>query len=253
MRVEAVNLRSDGRPQYRLGDAVIRRDKGYGRAALQMVARAESFFEGTILYEYARRIDRDSDAPQWGVLADVVRRKARQLEIDGPRKDELVAHLRLGNDKGYVRTAAAFVDYVTGILDGLWPVVSTVSVVTAIHFGATYLDLHGGEKLEKTSADHRNKVREIMDLFAARETEARLISHADVDTDFCYLANSEVLVLGNGHFSLCGAMISDAVIFVPPWARSGTDLDIDELLRSRDPASCISNRRARGAQRSVSC
>ena len=254
MSVEVVNLRDDGRPQYRLGDAVLRRDQAYGRAALQMVAGAKSFFDGTILYEYACRIDQGSDAPQWSVLSDIVRRKSRQLELDGPAEDELVVHLRLGNAKGYLQPTATLVDHVTAILDGLRPVVSTVSVVTAIHHGATFLDRHGDEEpFQKANADSRNKVHEIMDLFAARDTAARLISRADIDTDFCYLANARFLVLGNGHFSLCSAMAGNAVTFIPPWARRGTDLDIEELLRSRDPASCLLNASQGRVQRSVSC
>lgn len=251
MKLEVVNLRGDGRPQYRLGDAVLRRDQAYGRAALDMVARAGRFFEGTLLHGYAHRIDRDSPAPQWPVLRGLVRHTSQRLGFDLPGNDELIVHLRLGNAKGYAGAATTFVDSIVAILDDLGPAVSSVSVVTAVHFGATFLDRHrDGDRPARAAAEHRRTVAEIMQLLSVRNLAARLISRADVDLDFCTLANARYLVLGNGHFSLCAAMVSDAVTFVPSWARSGTDLNVDELLHSRGLSASLTIGRA---QRSVSC
>ncbi|MEM7584917.1 MAG: hypothetical protein AAF560_16105 [Acidobacteriota bacterium] len=236
-RVEVVNLKSDGRPQYRLGDAILKRDERYGRQALSMVANAKDCFEGTILYEYARRIDRDSSDPQWPVLFDVVRRKIPRLAIARPAEDELVAHLRLGNVKGYHYPATDLVDYVAAVLDHLPAEVARVSLVTAVHFGQGYLDQHdGGTQLQDDIAGYREKVAEILSLFGERGIEAKLVSHPDADTDFCYLAQAQTLILGNGHFSLCAAMISGAWTFVPPWATRGTYVDVGQLLGSRDPS-----------------
>ena len=45
-------------------------------------------------------------------------------------------------------------------------------------------------------------------LLAEKGLAARVHSHEDVDRDFCFLANAGLLVLGNGHFSLCAARVS---------------------------------------------
>ncbi|MEM1182625.1 MAG: hypothetical protein AAGM22_30040, partial [Acidobacteriota bacterium] len=193
---------------------------------------------GTLLYEYAQRIDRTSEAPQWPILAELVRYQSQRLGFDLPGHEELIVHLRLGNAKGYVGTASDLADYVEARLAELGPSVSRVSIVTAVHFGASFLNHHRDDgQPARASAENRSKVAEIMRLFAERGLRARLISRADVDLDFCTLANARHLVLGNGHFYLCAAMVSGADTLVPPWARSGTDLDIDELLGSRRRAS----------------
>jgi hypothetical protein len=237
MQVEAVNLARDGRPQYRLGDAVLKRNTRYGKAAFRAAANNEDCFAGTILHEYACRIDASSDDPQWPILRDIVAKKSANLGIELPAPDELVVHLRLGDSKGYRRPAANLVDYLADIIARSHPEISTATIVTAIHFGQTYIHKVGRKRIDcETSAD-RDRALDIVRLSAERGIRARLYSHADVDRDFCFLASARHLVLGNGHFSLCGAMISDATVFVPPWSRRGTYVDIDSLLESRPQAT----------------
>lgn len=230
-KVEVVNLLEAGCPQYRLGDAVLKRDTSYGRTALNLVATAKHCFNGSILYEYSSKIDRASNDPQWGVLEKIVARKTLELELELPNENELVVHLRLGNQKGFGQTAETFVDYIAELIHGIEVPISLVTIVTAIHYGKSYLV--GNKDKERISADisdNRETVRRIFALLEERHIDARLYSHEDIDKDFCYLSNSKFLVLGNGHYSLCAAMISGAVIFVPLWARQGAEVDIDELL-----------------------
>ena len=75
-----------------------------------------------------------------------------------------------------------------------------------------------------------NKVDEILCLLEAQGQAARLYSHEDIDRDFCFLARSKLLVLGNGHFSLSAAKISNARCLVPPWAKTGSELTFDEMI-----------------------
>lgn len=230
-KIEIVNLIGDGRPQYRLGDAVLKRDASYGLMAFNLVATAKHYFDGTILYEYASKIDRSSNDPQWDVLKKAVARKTRELELEPPKEDELVVHLRLGNQKGFNQSPETFVDYIVGLINGIGAPISQVTIVTAIHYGKSYLVKHENEeRVSKDSINNRETVRKIIDLLKEMKIAAVLYSHEDIDKDFCFLSSSKYLVLGKGHFSLCAAMVSDSVIFVPPWARRGAEVDIDELL-----------------------
>ena len=50
--------------------------------------------------------------------------------------------------------------------------------------------------------------------------------------------NAKLLVMGSGHFSLCAAMISDAICFITPWAKTGSELKFEELINV-DPQRTI--------------
>ncbi|MCP4397462.1 MAG: hypothetical protein GY801_09225 [bacterium] len=234
MKIEIVNTLDDGRPQYRLGDAVLIRNTPCGKQAFNYVATDQRHFQGSVLYEYASKIDRKSPEPQWEVLKEVVSHKSQEMKLDPPREDELVIHLRMGDTKGFKLSAENFVDYITDVINCFEMPISQITIVTAIHFGKLLIENQMTKEQVFISIFNDNiKIREICGLFSEKTFNARLYSHKDIDQDFCFLSNSKYLVLGNGHFSVCAAMVSNAECFIPPWARKGIEVNIDELLNSR--------------------
>ncbi|HIF21318.1 MAG TPA: hypothetical protein EYQ27_05270 [Gemmatimonadetes bacterium] len=234
MKVAIVNTLKDGRPQYRLGDAVLMRHTGFGRKAFAFIADNAHLFQRSVGVEYARSIDRDNPAPQWEVLEEVVRRRCSELDLELPRDDELVVHLRMGDVKGFKLRAEMLVEYIEKSISRLESPIRQVTVVTALHYGRSVLENELTEsKLQDAISGELGKIEKVLGLFVESGLQARLHSHDDIDRDFCFLANARTLVLGNGHFSACAALVSRARCFIPPWARSGTEVDIDALLAAR--------------------
>ncbi len=233
MKVNTVNLLEHELPQYRLGDAVLNRGTTYGDGAFSVILRNKDKFEGSLLLDYALKIDKSSTDPQWHILKNCVEKKVTELGLMLPAKDELVVHLRLGNVKGFDQEPEVLVDCIEGLIAGNEIIVSAVTIVTVIHFGKGYIEKsresHG---LSTEICNNRRKVDKIFALFNDRNIKAKLYSHEDIDRDFCYLSNAWLLVLGKGYFSCCAAMISDGEIFIPPWVREGTaeDVEINKLL-----------------------
>jgi hypothetical protein len=234
LKAVSVNTLEDNRPQYRLGDAILMRQTPYGRRAFDFVASNRPLFEGTVLFEYAARIDRSNNGPQWEVLKEVVSEKTREIGLDPPRENELVIHLRLGDRKGFKLRPEKLVNYVMNLINRFDSPISQVTIVTAIHFGKLVLkNQMSAVQVSVATLGENAKLQNIFDLFSERGRAARLYSHNEIDRDFCFLSNSRLLVLGNGHFSLCAAMVSQAECFVPPWTGSGSIFNIGELLESR--------------------
>jgi len=234
MKIEIVNTLDDGRPQYRLGDAVLIRNTPCGKQAFNYVAADRRHFQGRVLYEYASKIDQNSPEPQWEVLKKVVSKKSQEIQLNLPREDELVVHLRMGDTKGFKLSAETFVDYITDLINCFETPLSQITIVTAIHFGKLLIENQmTKEQVFISTLNDIIKIRKIFNLFSEQKLNARLYSNKDIDKDFCFLSNSKYLVLGNGHFSLCAAMVSKAECFIPPWARTGIEINIDELLNSR--------------------
>ncbi len=217
-----------------MGDAVLKRDELYGRQALAFVTSEPLLFEDTILFEYSSRIDLSDPDPQWEVLREVVSAKTKRLSLALPSENELVVHLRMGDVKGFKLPEESFVDYINKVIASANTRFTRVTIVSAIHFGRTLLmNRTSRQQIRSAVENDRKKIRNIVDLIAETGLKARLYSHEDIDKDFCFLSSSEHLVLGNGHYSLCAAMISSADIFVPYWARNGVDVDIDFLLNAK--------------------
>ena len=232
MSLSIVNLHGTEHPQYRLGDAVLKRDTSYGKQAFERATAEPSPFPGSLLDSYARLINHASTDPQWKILRAVTRRRTADLRLELPRTDELVVHLRLGNAKGFDQPVETFVDYLTQMrtAEGF----ERLTIVSAIHFGALYVAKHReSAQVESEISEATSTVARIIEELVAAGLDVQLRSNDEIDDDFCYLAGARRMVLGNGHFSLCAAMVSEATVFVPPWARSGAEVDVDQLLQSR--------------------
>jgi hypothetical protein len=237
MTIASVNFDDAARVQYRLGDAVLMRSAAYGRRAMEMVASNDSF-EGSLLHTYAARIDRGSADPQWSILQQLVQERVASADLPQPARNELVVHLRLGNGKGFDQSGEKPERLVRYVVDTATAErTDQVVVVTAIHFGASHLRKHcDGNQIAIETRQAQQVADQIMGQLSDAGLDVRLHSDEDIDEAFCFLAGAHRLVLGNGHFSLCAAMISNAKVFVPSWARPGSSVDIDSLLRSRAPA-----------------
>jgi len=212
------------------------------------VANNRPLFGGTVLFEYASRIDRSNNGPQWEVLKEVVSEKTRELGLVPPRENELVIHLRMGDRKGFKRRPEALVNYVMELINRIDSPISQITIVSAIHFGKLVLeDQMSAQQVSIATLSDKVKLKNIVDLFSTKGLAARLYSHEEIDRDFCFLSNARLLVLGNGHFSLCAAMVSQAECFVPPWAGSGSIINMSKMLESR--AVCPAQHRVfRGTQ-----
>ena len=235
-QVKLVNADLEARAQYRLGDAVLLRGHSAGRSALANVMENADGFRQSILYRYATKADPLDPGPQWPILSEVVRSHSSQMNIPMPEKDELVIHLRMGDIRGFKGTEAAFVEFVRKAAHEWKAPISRITIVTAIHYGKSVLrNRLTAEQLSQEIEQEIRKVTNIVDLLSVHIPSVRIFSHDDVDTDFCYLANASNLIIGNGNFSLCAAMISRAEVVVPPWVESGGLVDARECLVSRDP------------------
>lgn len=164
-------------------------------------------------------------------MKEIVTSYAAEKNYDLPGSNELVIHLRLGNVKNYKGTPELLVDYTMDLIGGINVDVRAITVVTAVHFGETfYKGKSSRQEVSESVRHYADKTGRILELLANQGFAAGLYSHREIDRDFSYLAHSKYLVLGNGLFSLCAAMISEARCFVPPWAKTGTELEFGEMI-----------------------
>lgn len=233
LNLEWVNFANNGEPQYRIGDAVLMRHHRFGRYALQMVMDNPDRFETSVLFQYGTKIDPDNADPQLSVLRQVVDTHLLKNRLDPP-EDELVVHLRLGNVKGFNRAPEVFTNYIKKLIRTSEYQTEQVTIVSALHFGKTFFKGNlSSDKAKEISRGYEDQVGQIMVLLNEAGIDARVYSHADIDRDFCFLSTARNLVLGNGHFSIAAAAISNARCFLPPWFRTGSELDIHDLLGAR--------------------
>lgn len=216
------------------------RDTRGGRQVLSLIASRPQYFSGTVLYEYASRINASDPDPQWAILAKAARSYVHRRKLVPPQCDELVVHLRMGDIKGYKGDPETVADYIADIVHRRKNL-ARITLVTALHFGALILkNQYSPEDLEIAVDEETTKVKNIISrLDRVGGVPIGLRSNAEIDRDFCYLANASYLVLGNGLFSLCAARISSAQLFVPPWIRTGSHVGnrlLETEIRPRGPS-----------------
>lgn len=234
MNIAKVNTLERRKPQYRLGDAILLRHDTCGKQAFEFITKNPHLFEGSLLSDYADSIDVNNHGPQWSVLREATRSHLLKSGIELPDENELVVHLRMGDGKGYKPPAERILKYIEVVLQELDGSIAKVTIVTASHFGRSLLE----NKLTPSQLEnerHRDNrcLSEILELLESRDVKTRIYSHSNIDQDFCFLSGAKYLVLGNGHFSLCAMMVSDAEVFVPPWTRTGSQIDINELILTK--------------------
>ena len=223
LTVERVNTLAGDKPQYRLGDAVLLRHTSGGMRAFEQVLNSPHYFSRTVLYDYAATINRNDSTPQWPVLKDVAFKHSQRPGFTTPHDNELVVHLRMGDTKGYKGSAEAFASYVLELVERSTGAFTQVTVVTAIHFGESLLrNKLSSHEVSVASRGETRKILEIVEAIASSGIAVNPISHQEIDRNFCYLTSSRHLVLGNGLFSLCAAMVSGAQFFMPPWIITGS-------------------------------
>jgi hypothetical protein len=127
----------------------------------------------------------------------------------------------LGDSKGFKEPTPILAAYLLKLLERLENPSAHISIVTAIHFGKHVIEKTEPEKISGLTSREAGKVDKILRLLNGAGLKARAYSHQQIDKDFCYLANARYLVLANGYFSLCAAMVSQAQCFIPPWVYQG--------------------------------
>ena len=207
------------KPQYRLGDAILfRHHTNWGDEAYNLVSSAPGHFSETLLYQYSRLTQQGGPSPNWKVLMELVDHKISKDKLRVPLGDELVVHLRMGDDKGGARLETdKVVGYITKTAQSLG--VKRLCIVTALHFGRNWLNEHTVSELELEKKINLNKIKEIVS-YLERDLALRILSNDDIDADFCFLAKAPYLIAGNGHFSICAGMCGTGALFVPPWVNN---------------------------------
>ena len=245
---------SSSEPQYRLGDAILFGDTSWGGNARKQVFDNKQCFKDSILFKYLEETKNCSTEPRWPLLKKITKDKTVETGVSIPANDELVLALRTGDNKALKGAATEVVKYIKQLRwhserlsPSLLPV-SRITIVTALHFGKLWLLQHSKVELQQ---EIKNNLKKINELKRGLETQTGLPVnlhnngsgqlmqssggivglremfryHPDnvalqADQDFCYLADSKYLVLGNGHFSLCAAACSDAQCFIPRWVNN---------------------------------
>jgi hypothetical protein len=156
--------------------------------------------------------------------------KVSKDKLRTPLGDELVVHLRMGDDKGGARLETdKVVGYIRKTAQSLG--VKRIAIVTALHFGRNWINEHTRSELELEKKLNLNKINEIISGLNG-SLSVRVMSRDDIDADFCFLTKAPYLIIGNGHFSVCAAMCGRGSLFIPPWVNN--PFISDEALLNRD-------------------
>jgi hypothetical protein len=219
------------KPQYRLGDAILFSKHTYwGKEAYNLVSSAPKHFRNSLLYKYSRLVSEGARLPDWKVLRGLVDNKITKNKLEIPFHNELVVHLRMGDDKGGVSLQGdKVVGYIRKTAQSLG--VKRIAIVTALHFGRNWIYEHTRSELELEKKLNLNKINEIISGLNG-SLSVRVMSRDDIDADFCFLTKAPYLIIGNGHFSVCAAMCGRGSLFIPPWVNN--PFISDEALLNRD-------------------
>ena len=176
---------------YRLADLIFR--KGIRWQIDRNTILADKAYDETILKDYLKGMRQEED---WKHLKAVVLSHSRRYQV--PHSDELVIHLRLGDimgestefaSRGFERAFKVYGDFDIDLPKDI----KSVSIVTALHFGANELN----NKYFYSALAHERSLRVVRALKSNLESKGyspKLVSSENVDSDFCYLASSNYFV-----------------------------------------------------------
>lgn len=185
---------------YRVTDLILR--KGVRWEEDRQTILSDKQYAGSILFKYLTKKRYENDL---GTLQDIIHDHINVHNVEQPREDELVVHLRLGDvmddydKRTYDNCLAMYKNFAARIPLKKLPV-DRATIVTAMHFGAN-------EKNGKYFFSERAKTRsyKIAELVATqlveRGLDVRFFSHDDVDLDFCYMVGSHYFVKGQSKLS----------------------------------------------------
>lgn len=230
MSIKLVNCAYEGQPQYRIGDAVLMRQHSYGKRALHVVLDNPELFNQSVLFKYGTNIDSNDPSPQFKVLESAIKEFCLENSTEVPGEKELTIHLRLGDLKGFKHDADRLARSIKAVVTDHEPEVELVTIVTAIHYGRTrYSEDSSRSEISESTSEAIKTFQSVMEAVENLGMPVSVSSRDEIDLDFCYLANARLLLLGNGHFSLCAALASTATCFVPEWIRTGSELRYDNF------------------------
>lgn len=211
-------VNSEPQFQYRIGDAVLYGGNRWSCDARKRVIGSPDKFSQTIAYQYLKKVGQNPDRVDVKILREVVKRYIDLHNIEPPKSDEVVVHLRLGDAKATLISVAVITETLMRCTKfwGIPP--SQITLVSAFHIGRSIL-VQNNRLLHEES--HREQTQLANDLQQALcsffDVPCYIRSSREPDLDFAYLASAKYLMLGSGGFSLAASLASDASVCVPQW------------------------------------
>ena len=204
--------------QYRIGDAILYGEHSWSCDARKRILGNPDTFSQSIAYQYLYEIGRNYCRVEVGSLRDVVKRYIHMYEIDLPRSEEIVIHLRLGDAKATLISEAAITDSIMRCID-FWGVLpSQVTLVSAFHIGRSKLLSENKSCHEQNFRQQTRLATNLRRVLSSKlGLPCKIRSSENPDSDFSYLASAKYLILGSGGFSLAASLASEAFVCVPRW------------------------------------
>lgn len=172
-------------------------------------------YHDTIMYNYLKYKTKEQD---FHTFRDVVQNHIKYKMCAAPSADTLVIHMRLGDitevPARYYDCLRTYSRFYSQIPIGSIPV-NKVEIVTALHFGANYLN---NSYFYSEVAKNRSFgiLENMFKLTSENGLNCDVISNTDIDDDFCYMASSKFFVRGKSGFSdlVASCLSKDAIDFV---------------------------------------
>lgn len=185
---------------YRIADLIL--CKGVRWREDRQTILNNSKYSDSILFKYLSRKRYENDLD---TLKDTIHEHIETYNVDQPRDDELVVHLRLGDvmDDYDKRTYEKCVETYKNLARKV-PIkklsVKRATLVTAMHFGANEKN---GKYFFTEKAQHRSyRIAELVaSQLVGRSLDVKIFSHEDIDLDLCYMVGSRYFLKGQSKLS----------------------------------------------------
>ena len=189
---------------YRIGDLFLCNGPRFKKDREQVLNN--EVYKNSIMRNYLNNKSTEQD---YKCLNDCIKSYAHKHNLNVPSSTELVIHVRLGDIVGntlhrkskfsYEKTVELYSDIFSNINLHKHDI-KKVTIVTALHFGNDK-----ARNLYMYEDDAKNKSYEIIDNILNQcknnNYQASILSSNDIDTDFCYMANSSFFKQSLGGFS----------------------------------------------------
>jgi len=185
---------------YRIADLIL--CKGVRWREDRQTILNNSKYADSILFKYLSRKRYENDLD---TLKKTIHEHIDENNIDQPREDELVVHLRLGDvmdnydKRTYDKCLETYKNLARKVPIKKLPV-KRATLVTAMHFGANEKN---GKYFFTENAQNRSYT--IAELVASQlvglELDVKVFSHEDIDLDLCYMVGSRYFLKGQSKLS----------------------------------------------------
>lgn len=184
---------------YRINDVFVGAGIRFERDRKSILTKPQ--YNNTILFNYLQNKQKDRDIL---TMQKVIDRHIDLHNYPTPEENELVIHLRLGDILNSKKTFNHYHETFKNLNKKIdFKKFSTISIVTALHFGSFNNHPNGPRNMFSEKAQERS-----FTFFRYAESEinkaghsVNLISSNNIDKDFCYMAKSQWFVKSKRGFS----------------------------------------------------